>query len=254
MGKASSNKKVQRAARAGGKARGGQRKKLGFPAAIVVLVVLGVGLVAFARTTNPGGGSPKLGEHFHTAYGIYVCDRWVANLSDRGADSLGIHTHDDGLAHVHPFLAGAAGDAATLGKFFEQVGMKASDSSITLPPGGEFRSRQYKNGETECDGKPARLVTAYWKNAQTAGEKEPDDVRTSNISGEQFEDNNSAYTIAFLPEGEDIPPPPSAPSIVQAGAADGAPGSAPEGIPDTNDLPEGVTGDSEPTGDTGSVP
>ena len=66
----------------------------------------------------------RLWEHWHSAIGIYVCDRWVSNLSDRGPDALGIHTHDDGLIHIHPFLAGATGKAATLGKFFDQVGME----------------------------------------------------------------------------------------------------------------------------------
>lgn len=221
MGKASSAKKVARAARAGGKTTG-QRRNLGFPAAIVAIVILGVGLIAFARQNQPGDGSPALGEHWHAAYGVYVCDRWVANLSDRGADTLGIHTHDDGLIHIHPFLAGAAGQSATLGKFFDQVGMKVSDSSITLPPGDVFGERTYKNGETKCGDQDGRVVMAYWEDAQNAVTGEPDDVRTSNISGEHFDNDLGAITIAFLPDDvDDVPPPPSAPSILQGATADG---------------------------------
>lgn len=260
MGKASSSKKVARAARAGGKAKG-QRRQVAFPAAMVVLVVLGLSLVAFARSTNPGDGSPQLGEHWHAAYGVYLCDRWVSNFSDRGADSLGIHTHDDGLIHIHPFLAGATGESATIGKFFEQVGMDVSDSSITLPPGEQFRSREYKNGETTCDGERARVVTAHWDDAVTAGDQRPDDVRTSDISGEHFDTDQGAYTIAFLPEGEDIPPPPSAADIVTLGAQDGAPGEVPAGAPEDSDLedlpegelPEGVD-PGAPAGEPGTEP
>lgn len=220
MGKASSAKKVARAARAGGKTTG-QRRNIGFPAAIVAIVVLGVGLIAFARSDQPGEGSPKLGEHWHAAYGIYVCDRWVANLSDRGQDTLGIHTHTDGLIHIHPFLASAAGTSATLEKFFDQTGMKVTDSSITLPPGDQFGERTYKNGETKCGDKDGRVIMAYWEDAQNAT-GDPDDVRTSGISGEHFEQDLGAVTIAFLPQGEDtVPPPPSAPGILQAATADG---------------------------------
>jgi hypothetical protein len=219
MGKASSAKKVARAARAGGKATG-QRRNLGFPAAIVAIVVLGVGLVAFARQNAPGGGSPELGEHWHAAYGIYVCDRWVAPLSDRGADTLGIHTHTDGLIHIHPFLAGASGRSATLGKFFDQVGMKVTDSAITLPPGEQFKSRTYKNGETTCGDKKGRVVMASWDDAVTASGK-ADAVRTSGISGKHFDGDQSAITIAFLPEGETVPPPPSTQGFLEAAAADG---------------------------------
>ncbi|HEU5152027.1 MAG TPA: hypothetical protein VFU19_16140 [Iamia sp.] len=211
---------MARAARAGGTTTG-QRRNLGFPAAIVAIVVLGVGLIAFARSDQPGGGSPALGEHWHAAYGVYVCDRWVADLSDRGQDTLGIHTHADGLIHIHPFLAGAAGRSATLGKFFDQVGMKVTDSSITLPPGDQFGERTYKNGETKCGDEEGRVIMAYWEDAQNATGK-PDDVRTSNIAGEHFEQDLGAITIAFLPKGENtIPPPPSAPGILQAATADG---------------------------------
>jgi hypothetical protein len=220
MGKASSAKKVARAARAGGKTTG-QRRNIGFPVAIVAIVVLGVGLIAFARQNQPGDGSPALGEHWHAAYGVYVCDRWVADFSDRGADTLGIHTHQDGLIHIHPFLAGAAGTSATLGKFFDQVGMKVSDSSITLPPGEAFGERTYKNGETKCGDKDGRVIMAYWEDAQNAT-GDPDDVRTSNIGGEHFKQDLGAFTIAFLPEGVDtVPAPPSAPDILQGATADG---------------------------------
>ncbi|HEV7719736.1 MAG TPA: hypothetical protein VGO60_00545, partial [Iamia sp.] len=157
MGKASSAKKVARAARAGG-TTSGQRRNIGFPAAIVAIVVLGVGLIAFARQDQETGGHPALGEHWHAAYGIYVCDRWVANMPDGPDDPLGIHTHEDGLIHIHPFLASSAGSSANLGKFFDQVGVKVTDSSITLPPGDQFGERVYKNGETKCGDEDGRVV------------------------------------------------------------------------------------------------
>lgn len=240
MGKASSAKKVARAARAGGKTKG-QRRNVGFPAAVVVLVLLGVGLVAFARNSQQTGGDPQLGDHWHAAYGIYVCDRWVANLSDRGPDQLGIHTHDDGLIHIHPFLAGAAGRSATLGKFFDQVGMSVSDSSITLPEGGQFEGRKYREGETTCGDREGRVVAAYWADARDT-DGEPTDVRTSNISGEHIDTNFGAYTIAFLPEGEDVPPPPSAADIEQNATIDGGEGAPIEGVPEDNELPDDAEG------------
>lgn len=255
MGKASSAKKVARAARAGGNTSG-TRKSIGFPVALVVLAILGVGLVVFARGTDPGDGAPKLGDHWHAAYGIYVCDRWVANVSDRGADSLGIHTHDDGVVHIHPFLSGATGDKATLGVFFEQTGVKVTDSSITLPPsdgGQDFDSRKYVDGETTCGGEEARVVSAYWADAATADSTEPSDVRTSNITGESFEANGGAYTIAFLPKDADIPPPPTAAQLEELGAADGAPEEPIEQVPADNELPEGAGTPGDPNPDTEDV-
>ena len=48
MGKASSSKKVARAARAGGRVSGGQPRSLLFPGVILLIIVLGVSLVAYA--------------------------------------------------------------------------------------------------------------------------------------------------------------------------------------------------------------
>ncbi len=236
MGKASSSKKVARAARAGGKATG-QRRNLGFPAAIVAICVLGVGLVAFARSEGPGDGPPTLDDHWHAAVGIYVCDRWVANLSDRGADTLGIHTHEDGLIHIHPFLAGATGDAATLGKFFDQTGIKVTDTSITLPPGDVYGERKYKEGETKCGDEPGRVVLAHWRDAATASGS-PDEFRTSGFGDQHLDEDGGAYTIAFVPKGASVPPPPSAPNIVELGAADGGSGQPVEGQPSDSERPD----------------
>lgn len=240
MGKASSSKKVARAARAGGKVTG-QRRNLGFPAAIVAIVVLGAGLVTFARNSNPAEGSPTLQDHWHAAVGVYVCDRWVQNLPDGPTDPLGIHTHDDGLVHIHPFVGGATGRNATLDKFLEQVGLQVSDSSITLPAGDQFGERQYKNGQTMCGDEPGRVVLGVWDDAQNAEGNDPDDVRTSGIGGQHFDNDSAAYTIAFLPKGEDIPPPPSAADIASLGAADGAPSEPVSGQPEESERGDETT-------------
>jgi len=227
MGKASSAKKVARASRAGGHAKG-QRRSLGFPAAVVAICVLGLGLVAFARSDGASGGDPALGDHWHAAFGIYVCDRWVQDLSDQGTDALGIHTHEDGLIHIHPFLAGAAGKSATFGKFFDQVGMQVTDTSIILPPGEPYNEREYRQGSTSCDGEDAEVMLATWPDARQT-DHDPT-IRTSGFNGVHFDTDFAAYTLAFVPRGTDIPPPPSAASIVEGAAVDG--GTAPEGAED----------------------
>lgn len=74
MGKASSAKKVARVARAGGGRRSGQRRALGFPFAIVAVLVLGSSLVIFARNERNANASPRAGvDHWHEAYSVYTC-------------------------------------------------------------------------------------------------------------------------------------------------------------------------------------
>src|SRR4051794_31308965 len=74
MGKASSAKKVARAARAGGNRRPGQRRAIGFPMAVGIICVLGLSLIVFARNQRAADAFPRANEdHVHSAYDIFTC-------------------------------------------------------------------------------------------------------------------------------------------------------------------------------------
>jgi len=47
---------------------------MGFPMAVALVVVLGSLLVFWARTDREATSAPRVGEHWHSAYDIYVCD------------------------------------------------------------------------------------------------------------------------------------------------------------------------------------
>jgi hypothetical protein len=210
MGKASSSKKVARAARAGGSRRPGQRRNIGFPVLITVIVVLGVTLVLFARGEREANAEPRRGEdHWHAAYGIYACDSFQPSLSDVGQDTLGIHTHNDGVIHIHPFLDSAAGTHAQIGIWFDQVQLNVEDDRIVLPDGTE-----YKEGEDDCDGEDAIVQVWRWAAASDAQEgKEPAEVITEDFDDIRFRSDREAYTIAFAPEDAEIPAPESIPTL-----------------------------------------
>ncbi|HZM43156.1 MAG TPA: hypothetical protein VFB94_28765, partial [Acidimicrobiales bacterium] len=105
MGKASSSKKVARAARAGGRrASGGRQRDLKFPAVIGVIVVLGVGLIGFAANDRKSDAQvPPIvnQDHWHAAFGVYICGEFQPN-PPLFESPVGIHTHDDGVIHIHP--------------------------------------------------------------------------------------------------------------------------------------------------------
>src|SRR5262245_16290911 len=131
MGKASSSKKVARAARAGGKGtRSGQRRSLLFPATITIVCVLGISLIAYARTQDEADAlEPGLTDHWHAAYGINICGTFEPPFTN-DADPNGIHTHGDGAIHIHPGAAqqvARAGDDATLGVFMSAAGAELTD-------------------------------------------------------------------------------------------------------------------------------
>jgi len=258
MGKASSAKKVARAARAGGK-KTGKSRQIGFPAAVGIIVVLGLALVTFAKVSGQLGedseNPPKVGDHWHASFGVYICDHFVTDVNDRTPeDKLGIHTHADGLVHIHPFQAAGAGKQATLGKFFDQVGMKASSSRIQLPAAKPFEKRTYSEGETTCSGKPATVQLVHWKSALKAADgAKPTRTVTSNPGNVRLTEDLGAYTLAYVAKGADIPPPPASADIVQKGSADADPSQAAPQVPSNLSIPPESQG-STPASDTSPSP
>lgn len=246
MASSSSAKKVARVAAKSGSGRPSgtspdkQRNWL-FAAAVLVIVALGVGIVLFARDKNEGAGdnttSPKANlqdgepfDHWHAAFAINVCGTELQPLQDGATDPLGIHTHADGLIHIHPFTRSASGERATMKKYFGQVGLTVQDTGFQLPDGmtTEDGGTTVKEGTTTCGGEPGELVMAHWIDATTAADSEPDDIIRGDFGNIRFEEDGAAFTLAFVPEGStDIAAPSTAAEIQTLGAVDG--GATPTG-------------------------
>src|SRR5687768_1760383 len=117
MGKASSSKKVARAARTGGGRTSRGRTPWMWYTTMGIVVVLGVLLVGISRAdlgSQANAVAPIANkDHWHAAIGFFVCDKYVSPPQDPNPevkpDVLGVHTHGDGLVHIHPFSRRAAG-------------------------------------------------------------------------------------------------------------------------------------------------
>jgi len=230
MGKASSSKKVARAARAGGRTTGGSKRQFGYPMAIAAIVIVGVLVVLFARGENQeaAAAEPVANvDHWHAAVGIYVCDTFLPNLTDVSTtDTTGLHTHGDGIAHIHPFNTAAAGKNATLAKWGQMTGLSFSSDGFSVS------DTDYDDGY-DCNGQPAQ-VSAYVWDADDL-EAEPT-VVTSDLGSIRFDRDRMAITLAVVPEGTDVPPPPSVPELDQLTDVPGATSTtttAPAGTTDT---------------------
>ena len=242
MGKASSSKKVARAARAGGRrASGGRQRDLKFPALIGVIVVLGGLLIAFASNDRKSNAEiPPLinQDHWHAAYGVYICGEFQPNVPTFESQ-VGIHTHGDGVIHIHPFSSGGAGENATLGVFLDGAGIDLSDTTLKM------NDKTWKEGDDKCDGKDAELVVAQWKDVQDPNSK-PALIRRD-FNDIRFRQNGEGYTIAFVPEGTtDIPKPASAANLAELGAAD-ATGAQPTDTGSTAPVDPNATGTTAAT-------
>jgi hypothetical protein len=113
------------------------------------------------------------------------------------ADELGIHSHGDGLIHIHPFSSSSAGRNATLGIFLDQEGLSVTDNELVLPDGTAFTE-----GKTLCEGgKEGTVQVAKWNKATDAANgAKPDQIFTSGFDKIRL-GANQAYIIAFMPDG-----------------------------------------------------
>jgi hypothetical protein len=207
MGKASSSKKVARAARAGGATKGRGRQWL-FPLSIVLIFVVGISIVVVARSADKdaAAATPAVGDHYHNAFGVFVCDKYLPALADSTApDTDGIHTHGEGIIHIHPFLAGVAGKHATLSVYAERVQLKLSDNGVTMPDGTE-----YKKGY-DCNGTPAEVSAYVWSDA--FDDSTPPQIYTSNFGSIPLRTDRAAIALVIAPPGTDVPKPDSVPEL-----------------------------------------
>lgn len=230
MGKASSNKKVARAAKAGGgRARAAGERNFLFPAALSIVVVLGLVLVIYARDTRSAEAleAPLANvDHWHSSYAFYVCDSLQADLPEFVApQNGGNHTHGDGLIHIHPFATSRSGENATLVNWIEDAGDvlgagALEDDRLEIPGGAT-----YEEGEDTCeglDGDPIVQV-AFWESAQAGIDGGDPDIVTEGFDDLRFLEDGQAFTIAFAPEGADIPIPASTTNLSSVGADLGVP-------------------------------
>ena len=214
MGKASSSKKVARAAGIGGGRTSRGKAPVLWYASLLVILVAGIGLTVFSRdqrldqlSSPESKEAPRAGQdHWHVALGVRVCDRWLDPLSTE-ADNKGIHTHADGLIHIEPAVAAAAGRRATFERWAEAVKGEVAVDRFSWPVGGgkkEERKTGEKCGEQEAE------VKAFYNGEIHDGD--PSDIRFT---------DNGRLVLAFVPKGttyEQIGDPPSASELPKQGA------------------------------------
>lgn len=245
MGKASSNKKVARAASTGGGRTARGARPWGWYGAMAAVVLLGSMVIVTSRNDRQAASNPLKsekprppslpgqkqfgGDHWHAALGVYACGDWLPNIQSE-KDPRGIHTHGDGVVHIHPFTKASSGRNATFGVYAEAVGLKVSGTHVQVPGGTDF-----KNGGT-CPGGKKGTIKVFLNGDEQNGD--PKKIRMR---------DRDELVIAFATPGTDIPKKPlSASELDNLNDVPGSPGLT---VPTT--LPAGtettVPGDTTPT-------
>ena len=128
-------------------------------------------------------------DHWHAAYGFFICDKFLPNLPQPNA-LIGLHTHGDGVIHIEPQdPIQDTGKHANLGRFINGYGgLKLTRTSLTV------LNQTWKNGE-KCGDKPAEIQVKRNGSLITG---DPGALRVP---------KDGWVTIAFAPKGADIPAP-----------------------------------------------
>lgn len=201
-----SSKKVAKAAKAGATPSasvGRDRRPVGFQMAMFGIVVLGSLLVAFSwQARDAAAFAPTFGDHWHLSYGIYDCtiDGFQGPLIDPQLNHSGIHTHSDGVIHLHPQSSRATGNGATLGTFLEATTAQFDgDDALT------FSDRPALSEGVQCGGEDAILQVARFD--PITGEFV--EVIDENLEDFRFSADQEGVVIALAPVGSEIPGPPA---------------------------------------------
>ncbi len=204
-----------------------------FPLAIALTLVLGLALIVYARQTRPAADSspPTINDHWHATYGFYLCDQWFelsGNLEEVNSQgglintrflASGVHSHDDGVIHWHPYGSTAVGRRAILKVFFDSYGVELSNDELkfpdnNIPPTG---LQEYIEGETKCDGEDAELSVKVW---DLYTDVEADSTYIADMDQIHIDNDGMVFGIYFTARDADRPKPPKAEQLQELGAAD----------------------------------
>lgn len=241
------NSSTKKAAKLAQKGKGQKVRFQGgtiFPLAVAIALIGGLALIVYARQTVPAADAspPTINDHWHAAYGFYLCDGWVqleGDLEERNSQGsftnvnflrTGIHSHDDGVIHWHPYTSRATGRNATLGVFLETYDVELTDDAIRFPrPGAVVPNaenpgsapseilEEYVEGETECDGEDAEVTVKAWSSyTDTDGGRR----YISNMDDIHIDSDGMVFGIYFATDDADQIMPPWASNLPALGAID----------------------------------
>ena len=205
-----------------------------FPVAVAATLILGLALIVYARQSMPAADSspPTINDHWHAAYGFYICDTWYqfeGNLEETDSRGqfvntnflrTGIHSHDDGVIHWHPYSAAAVGRRATFGVFLETYEVELTNDSLRFPPaqGHIGFTDEYVEGETQCNGEDAELAVKAWG---SFSDNDSDGRRfIANMDEIHLDNDGMVFAVYFTADGADQSMPPWAKDLPQLGAVD----------------------------------
>ncbi len=191
MGRASTDKRIARAAGAGGSRLAGRQIPIGFYSALVLIVIIGIVMVVFSRNQRLAASPTSKPQVAHLAYAFDICGTIEPPLSSKTSNGP-IKLTKTGLITV------TSSKPATLAQLLSDYkSIKLTASTLSYPG-----SPTYTNGQ-KCGTKVGQVMVGTWS---TPSSKVPTLVKVN--PSKIILHNNEMITIAFLPKGTKPSTPP----------------------------------------------
>jgi hypothetical protein len=251
---------VARAAATGGGATYRGQMPVNWYAALVVIVLVGLGSIAFAKyhyDQNPPVIEPTVGTTWHAGLAFDICGTTEQALAaSPSTTKSGLTTTGDGVLKIAPANSSEAGSNATLGKFAsEYKGLTLTNTTLKYPSSS---SPEYRNGEkcakgTPDAGKVGEVEARWWlittKTTKNNELEQTGGITTSHPADLKFADRQ-LITVGFVPDNVTLPKPPG--STISALLTVLAGGSQP--LSTTSTTAAGATTSVPATSTTSTVP
>jgi hypothetical protein len=188
-------------------------------AALVVIVLVGLGSIAFAKyhyDQTPAVVEPTTTTTWHAALAFDVCGTMEPALAASPTSATtGLTSSGNGVLQIAPKSASEAGNNATLGKFAEgYTGLTLTNTSVKYP---SDKVPLYTNGEkcgtgTPDAGKAGEVEARWWvlttKTGKNGELEQAGGLTTVKPADLKFA-NRQLVTVGFVPANTSLPKPPT---------------------------------------------
>jgi hypothetical protein len=217
MAGSNSGRSVARAAATGGGATYRGQMPVNWYAALVVIVLVGLGSVALAKynynRTAPAV-EPTTNTTWHAALAFDICGTMepVLAASPPGG-TTGLTSAGSGVLVVAPRSSSEAGANATLGKFASgYTGLTLTNTTVQYPKGILYQNGKRCSKGTPDAGKVGEVRARWWVMSTHNGSNGQPEL-TGGLSTVQPGDlrfaNRQVITVFYGPDNATIPQPPS---------------------------------------------
>ena len=213
MARSSSGRSVARAAATGGGTTYRGQMPVNWYAALVIIVLVGLGSVALAKynyNSNAPAVQPTTNTTWHAALAIDICGTMEPALPATPAGATtGLTSSGGGVLVISPRSASEAGTNATLGKFASgYTGLTLTNTTIQYPHGVLYQNGERCAKGTPDAGKVGEVRARWWVlSTQTGTNGQPEQVGGLDTvqPGSLRFTNRQVITAFFGPDNATIP-------------------------------------------------